>query len=77
MEISPPRGMVVGSRLYHPHTITAELVKQTPIRKPDEYALPSIVTADVYILVPGDGYPGTFVETKISDEPSHAPDRHP
>ncbi|MFC2548512.1 hypothetical protein [Corynebacterium matruchotii] len=52
------------SRLYHPHTITAELVKQTPIRKPDEYALPSIVAADVSILVPGEGYPGAFVETK-------------
>ena len=58
------------SRLYHPHTITIELVKQTPIRKPDEYALPSIVAADVSILVPGEGYPGT-------DEPSHAPDRYP
>lgn len=68
------------SRLYHPHTITAELVKQTPIRKPDEYALPSIVAADVSILVPGDGYPGTFVETKyltsramfLTDTPKNA-----
>ena len=58
------------SRLYHPHTITIELVKQTPIRKPDEYALPSIVAADVSILVPGEGYPGT-------DEPSYVPYRYP
>lgn len=81
-----------GGRVSTTRTPSQPNLSNKPqFRKPDKYVLPSIVSVGAFyrkdpsfdgmvintvrpnpILVPG-----TFVETKRSDEPSHVPYRYP